>query len=105
MSTAAQRARQSKPASHSTDRVIAAARALLADVRRRYPGEELRCEYMRDLDDAIRMLPESGVVARCGTCKKERLLTFKQAETLAQKPPACETPRCSGTVGNTGVHW
>lgn len=28
----------------------AAARALIADVRRRYPGEELRCEYMRKLD-------------------------------------------------------
>lgn len=31
-----------------------AAQALLDDVRRRYPGEELRCEYMKALDDAVR---------------------------------------------------
>jgi hypothetical protein len=30
-----------------------AAQALIDDVRRRYPGEELRCEYMRALDTAI----------------------------------------------------
>jgi hypothetical protein len=29
-----------------------AAKALINDVRRRYPGEELRCPYMRDLDAA-----------------------------------------------------
>ena len=28
--------------------------ALIADVRRRYPGEELRCEYMRALDAALK---------------------------------------------------
>jgi hypothetical protein len=33
--------------------VADAAAALIADVRRRYPGEELRCEYMRSLDAAI----------------------------------------------------
>lgn len=27
--------------------------ALIADVRRRYPGEELRCQYMRALDAAL----------------------------------------------------
>ena len=30
-----------------------AANALIADIRRRYPGEELRCEYMRALDAAL----------------------------------------------------
>ena len=30
-----------------------AARNLIADVRRRYPGEELRCPYMRALDEAL----------------------------------------------------
>jgi hypothetical protein len=30
-----------------------AAKALIADVRRRYPGEELRCEYLRALDAAL----------------------------------------------------
>jgi len=34
--------------------VVKAAEALIADVRRRYPGEELRCPYMRALDDALR---------------------------------------------------
>jgi hypothetical protein len=34
--------------------VVKAAEALIADVRRRYPGEELRCPYMRALDDAVR---------------------------------------------------
>lgn len=29
--------------------------ALIADIRRRYPGEELRCEYMRALDAALRL--------------------------------------------------
>jgi hypothetical protein len=33
---------------------LAAAAALIADVRRRYPGEELRCAYMLALDDAIK---------------------------------------------------
>ena len=33
--------------------LIAAADALLGDVRRRYPGEELRCEFMRGLDAAV----------------------------------------------------
>jgi len=35
-------------------KVVEAATALVADVRRRYPGEELRCEFMRRLDDALR---------------------------------------------------
>ena len=30
-----------------------AAQALIADVRKRYPGEELRCPYMQALDKAI----------------------------------------------------
>jgi hypothetical protein len=38
-------------------RLRTAARALLDDVRRRYPGEELRCPYMRALDEAISALP------------------------------------------------
>lgn len=33
--------------------LYAAARALLDDIRRRYPGEELRCPFMRDLDAAV----------------------------------------------------
>lgn len=33
--------------------LLDAASNLLADVRRRYPGEELRCEFMRALDVAI----------------------------------------------------
>ena len=33
--------------------MLAAGKALLADVRRRYPGEELRREFMRALDAAI----------------------------------------------------
>lgn len=32
--------------------VNTAASALIADVKRRYPGEELRCEYMKALDAA-----------------------------------------------------
>lgn len=36
-----------------------AAGALLADVRRRYPGEELRCEFMRALDAATTSAPIS----------------------------------------------
>jgi hypothetical protein len=32
--------------------VLEAAKALLADVRRRYPGEALRCPFMIALDDA-----------------------------------------------------
>lgn len=35
-------------------RLRAAGDNLIADVRRRYPGEELRCQYMRALDDALR---------------------------------------------------
>ena len=34
--------------------LLDAASALIADVRARYPGEELRCEYMRCLDAAGR---------------------------------------------------
>ncbi len=34
--------------------LLAAAKALLDDVRRRYPGEELRCPYMRALDTAVK---------------------------------------------------
>jgi len=33
-----------------------AAADLLADVRRRYPGEELQCPYMRALDSAVKGL-------------------------------------------------
>lgn len=36
--------------------VVKAARDLIADVRRRYPGEELRCEHMRALDAALTAL-------------------------------------------------
>lgn len=36
-----------------TPGVEAAARALLADVRRRYPGEDLRCPYMIALDNSL----------------------------------------------------
>lgn len=32
--------------------LVEAATALIADVRRRYPNEELRCEFMRALDEA-----------------------------------------------------
>lgn len=31
-----------------------AGQALIDDVKRRHPGEELHCEYMRALDDALR---------------------------------------------------
>lgn len=34
-------------------RIEQAARALLEDVRRRYPGEALRCPYMIELDAAL----------------------------------------------------
>ena len=34
--------------------VVKAASDLLDDVRRRHPGEELRCPYMRALDAAVR---------------------------------------------------
>ena len=34
-------------------RIVQAARALIKDVRRRYPGEELKCPYMRELDAAL----------------------------------------------------
>jgi len=39
------------------DALKIAAAALLADVRRRYPGEDLRCEYMIALDAAINAIP------------------------------------------------
>lgn len=35
------------------DRLMAAAKALIADVRARYPGEELRCPLMIELDAAV----------------------------------------------------
>ena len=35
------------------DRLRDAGSALIDDVRRRYPGEELRCEFMRALDEAL----------------------------------------------------
>lgn len=38
--------------------VRTAASALIADVKRRYPGEELRCEYMRALDAALTQEPQ-----------------------------------------------
>jgi len=35
------------------DELAKAGDALIADVRARYPGEELRCQYMRALDAAL----------------------------------------------------
>ena len=35
------------------ERLKAAATALIADVRRRHPGEELHCPYMQALDAAL----------------------------------------------------
>lgn len=32
--------------------IYISARALLDDIKHRYPGEELRCKYMRALDEA-----------------------------------------------------
>jgi hypothetical protein len=47
--------------------VRAAAETLLDDVRRRYPGEELRCPYMRILDSTVkratRILSETPDIA------------------------------------------
>jgi len=34
-------------------RLEKAARALLDDIHKRYPGEELRCPYMRELEAAL----------------------------------------------------
>ena len=39
------------------DPLTAAARALLVDVRSRYPGEELRCPHMRAIDAIVNPLP------------------------------------------------
>lgn len=52
---AAERAEQAKEARVRANAVAiyAAASELLADVRRRYPGEELKCPYMRALDAAV----------------------------------------------------
>jgi len=36
-------------------RIEAAAKALLDDVRRRHPGGELYCPYMQALDEAIKL--------------------------------------------------
>ncbi len=44
----------------SNTRLHAAAAALIADVRRRYPGEELRCPYMRELDAALSEIPSAS---------------------------------------------
>jgi hypothetical protein len=38
------------------ERLEKAAQALLNDVHRRYPGEELRCQYMRELEAACKEL-------------------------------------------------
>jgi hypothetical protein len=35
------------------DALLSAAKSLIADVRSRHPGEELRCPYMRALDGAV----------------------------------------------------
>lgn len=35
------------------DRVVRAAEALVDDVKRRHPDEELRCPLMRELDEAL----------------------------------------------------
>jgi chromosome segregation ATPase len=39
-----------------------AVRALLNDVRRRYPGEELQCQYLRRLDDLINSESKKPVI-------------------------------------------
>lgn len=50
--------------------LLSAARELLADVRRRHPGEEIRCEYMRALDAAISKLEAPAKrVMMCGCGK------------------------------------
>lgn len=41
------------PAAGMVEQLRSAALALIEDVRRRYPGEELRCQYMRALDEAL----------------------------------------------------
>lgn len=41
------------------DRLRDAGQNLIDDVRRRYPGEELRCQYMRALDAALQPTPPS----------------------------------------------
>lgn len=51
--------------------LLSASKALLDDVRRRYPGEELRCQFMKTLDEAV-MKAESiggGEVRRIGRQK------------------------------------
>jgi hypothetical protein len=40
-------------------RLEIAARALLDDVKRRYPGEELRCLFMRELGAAVEELEQN----------------------------------------------
>jgi hypothetical protein len=40
------------------ERLRAAGLALIADVKRRHPGEELRCPFMRGLDEALERKPE-----------------------------------------------
>lgn len=35
-------------------RLERAAKALLDDIHKRYPGEELRCPFMRELEAALR---------------------------------------------------
>ncbi len=42
-------------------RVRMAAKALIDDVRRRHPGEELRCRFLREIDAALGVpLTEKG---------------------------------------------
>lgn len=36
-----------------TNKCIKAAKALIEDVKARYPGEELRCQFMKDLEAAL----------------------------------------------------
>lgn len=47
------RAQAIREAVQEESKVRTAAQALIDDVKRRHPGEELRCEYMRALDEAL----------------------------------------------------
>lgn len=40
------------------EKLRSAGSALIADVKRRHPGEELRCPFMRGLDEALERKPE-----------------------------------------------
>jgi len=59
-----------------TARLLKAAEALLGDVRKRYPGENLRCPYMIELDEAaneFKLHPElESAVATIQSSVRER---------------------------------